>query len=403
MNLTILTQYYPPEIGAPQARLSELAQRIAARGHQVSILTAMPNYPKGKIYEGYGGIIKRETVGGIRIIRTSIYPTQKTSFIQRMSNYLSFVASSALLGSFYLPKTDYLLVESPPLFLGLSSWWLSLVRRSRIIFNVSDLWPESAVRLGVVQKGSLSYRISEKLEALCYHFAWLITGQSRSILSSIQARFPKRQTYHLSNGADTQKFHPNRKTPQARSTLGGERECVAFYAGLHGLAQGLDQIVDAAQILQTDHQVRFLLMGDGPEKGNLVRCVEQKNLTNIRFMSPRPSEEVPPLVASADIILVTLKLHIPGAVPSKIYEAMASARPVILVAEGEAADIIRQHDAGIVVSPGDISGLVDALNTLKQASELRQRLGANGRRAAEQYFNRDIIASNFISYLESSQ
>lgn len=403
MNLTILTQYYPPEIGAPQARLSELAQRITAHGHRVSILTAMPNYPKGKIYEGYGGIIKRESTGGIRIIRTSIYPTQKASFIQRMSNYLSFVGSSALLGSFYLPKTDYLLVESPPLFLGLSSWWLSFVRRSRIIFNVSDLWPESAARLGVIQKGSLSYRISENLEALCYRFAWLITGQSRSILSSIQERFPKRRTYHLSNGADIQKFHPNRKTSEARSLLGNQNECVAFYAGLHGLAQGLDQVIDAAQTLQTDHELRFVLMGDGPEKGNLVQSAERRGLKNLRFIAPRPSDEVPPLVASADIVLVTLKLHIPGAVPSKIYEAMASACPVILVAEGEAADIIRQHEAGIVVSPGDISGLVEALTTLKQNGDLRQRLGANGRRAAEQYFNRDTIASNFITYLESVQ
>jgi hypothetical protein len=217
MNLTILTQYYPPEIGAPQARLSELARRVSDRGHAVTILTAMPNYPTGRIYAGYGGLLRRETCEAARIIRTAIYPTQEASFLRRMLNYFSFVSTSAVLGSFALPRTDYLMVESPPLFLGLSGMWLSLVRRARMIFNVSDLWPASAVHLGAIKESSLSYRLAAWLERACYRQAWLITGQSRSILHDIEQRLPGSKTYHLSNGADVSRFHPNCRTPEAQA------------------------------------------------------------------------------------------------------------------------------------------------------------------------------------------
>lgn len=126
MKLIILTQYYPPEIGAPQRRLSELAERMFKAGYEVTVLTAMPNYPRGKIYEGYGGLFKRENINGVRIIRTTIFPTQKTTLLHRLANYFSFVFFSALIGSIFLRKSDYLIVESPPLFLGLSGIWLSI-------------------------------------------------------------------------------------------------------------------------------------------------------------------------------------------------------------------------------------------------------------------------------------
>lgn len=401
MNFTILTQYYPPEIGAPQARLSELARRIADRGNKVSILTAMPNYPTGRIYPGYGGLITREDKQGITLIRTAIYPTQTARFALRMLNYMSFVASSAVFGSALLPPTDYLLVESPPLFLGLSAIWLSVIRRARLIFNVSDLWPESAVQLGIVQTGTLSHRLASSLEALCYKRAWLVTGQSRTILQDIEQRFPSVKTYHLSNGADTSRFHPQLYSQEIRSTLSQPEKLIVLYAGLHGLAQGLDQILDAANAQSSDSTLQFVFIGDGPEKVQLMQKADELKLANVKFLPPLPSSDIPPYVASADIIMVTLKKYIPGAVPSKIYEAMASSRPVILVADGEAAAIIRDNDAGIVVRPGDTAGLVEALRYLQNDPELRTRLGTNGRHAAEKYFNRDLIASQFSEYLES--
>lgn len=402
MRLTILTQYYPPEIGAPQRRLSELAERMVKAGHQVTVLTAMPNYPRGKIYEGYSGLVCRAHLNGVEVIRSAIYPTQKASFAHRLTNYFSFVLSSALIGSFLLSKSDYLLVESPPLFLGLSGIWLSWIKRARLIFNVSDLWPESAVQLGLVRKNSLVHRLSAWLERLCYRRAWLVTGQSKEILSDIQARFPDKHTYHLSNGVDVEKFGSNHSGQGGKPLLSTSGRCVALYAGLHGLAQGLGQLILAADELRNEPGLEIILVGDGPEKQVLVAAAHNRELPNLRFLDPVPAEDVPDLLASADILLITLKSYIPGAVPSKLYEAMASGKPVLLVASGEPAAIVDRYQAGIVVEPDNISGLVSALQMLRDNPELRQELGRNGRRAAEESFNREKIVAGFITYLEAA-
>jgi glycosyltransferase involved in cell wall biosynthesis len=395
VRLTILTQYYPPELGAPQNRLSELASRFVERGHVVTVLTAMPNYPKGRIFPGYGGILAREVRDGVNVIRTMIYPTQKADFLRRMTNYMSFVASSAVAGSFALERPDYLLVESPPLFLGFSGIWLSWLKRTRLIFNVSDLWPESAVRLGAVRPGSLSHRLSAWLESTCYKHSWLVTGQSQGILQDIGERFPNCSLYHLSNGVDTSRFQIEPLSAIGTSSVG-------LYAGLHGLAQGLDQILAAADSLRAETNQRFILVGDGPEKSRLRAEAERMKLTNVEFRDPRPASEVPQILAQADFLMVSLRGYIPGAVPSKLYEAMAAGRPVILIANGEAADIVRRHEVGIVVEPGDVNGIVRAVRQLSSNPGLRQRLGLNGRRAALEYFDRTKIAARFIDYLENS-
>ncbi len=402
MHLIVLTQYYPPEVGAPQTRLSELAQLIVRSGHTVTVLTAMPNYPAGRIHQGYGGLLKRERREGANVIRTFIYPTQKATLVHRLTNYLSFVLSSALFGSLLLKRADYLLVESPPLFLGLSGLWLSRLKHARMIFNVSDLWPESAVRLGVLRPGSMTFRLSAWLEAICYRYAWLVTGQARTILESIRERFPRCRTFLLSNGVDTHRFVPDDRNHRSEAAQDGIVGCTVMYVGLHGLAQGLDQVLQAAKKLVNEHGFRFVLIGDGPEKDSLVTQAKELSLTNVQFFAPRPSHAVPALLATADVILVTLKMFIPGAVPSKLYEAMASERPVILVACGEAADIVREHKAGIVVEPGDIDGLAAALRMLRDSPDMRREMGRNGRKASETCFERTKIVASLREYLEAN-
>ena len=405
MRVTILTQYYPPEIGAPQARLSELASALVRRGHEVTVLTAMPSYPVGKIYPGYGGFLSQERRGGARVIRTPIFPTQRADFLGRLANYFSFACSAGILGTFLLRRCEYLIVESPPLFLGFTGLWLSWRTRAAMVFNVSDLWPETAVRLGVVRAGSLVHRVAAWLEGLCYRHAAVVSGQTKTIVASIAERFPACRTYHFSNGVNTRVFHPDRRTAAARATLEGDAPdaCVALYAGLHGLAQGLDQVLDAAGTLRADPKLRLVLVGDGPAKEGLMQHAREHGLSNVRFLDPLPSDQVPPLVAAADILVVPLATHIPGATPSKLYEAMASGRPVVLVAGGEPAAFVREHRVGIVVAPGDARGLVEALRTLSADATLRQELGANGRRTAEQLFDKLDIDNAFIEYLEHNQ
>ena len=398
MKIGILTQYYPPEIGAPQRRLSSLAQEFRKRGHTVVVLTAMPNYPRGRIYPGYRGLFRQEDRDGIRIFRTFIYPTNSLNKIKRLLSYFSFVLSATILGAIYLPKVDYLLTESPPLFLGIAGYLLSRFRKARWVFNISDLWPESAVRLGLLQDG-LSLRLSSSLEAFCYRKAWLVTGQTREILGNIGQRFPRVSTYHLSNGVDTELFSPDRRSAAVRAQLGNGKACLAVYAGLHGIAQGLEQVLEAAAQLQDLEDLLLVFIGDGPEKQSLMARARQLGLNNIRFLNPYPGEAMPAILASADLAIVPLKTKLPGAVPSKLYEAMGSGVPVILAAEGEPAQITQETQAGVVVSPGDATALAAALRDFISSPERRAQMGVNGRLAALARFDRSRIAQSFLEFL----
>ena len=398
MKFIIHTQYYPPETGAPQGRLSELAERLVIEGHEVTVLTAMPNYPLGKFYPGYGGMLRREMMNGVAIIRTWLYPTKSVRFIPRLTNYFSFVISSLILGAALLPRADFLLTESPPLFLGIAGYFLSRLKRARWIFNVSDLWPESAVRLGIVGKG-LSLTLSEQLELFCYRKAALVTGQSKEILNGVSMKAPKTLVYHFSNGVDSDRFTPEMRSGALHEQLGEGAECVAVYAGLHGIAQGLDQVVAAAKLLNDlKGKLKIVFIGDGPEKEALMH--QAKGIDIITFLPPRSKEEMPQLLASSDIAIIPLKIYIPGAVPSKIYEAMASALPLILVAEGEAVTIAHDADAGIVVPPGDVAALAQGIRRLITDRDLRQKLGENGRNAAVKRFSREKIIKNLLNFLE---
>jgi colanic acid biosynthesis glycosyl transferase WcaI len=404
VRICILSQYYPPEMGAPQARLSHLAGQFAQQGHDVVVLTAMPNYPRGSVFPGYGGFLRREFLSGVSVIRCWIYPTQKVGLAPRLASYFSFVLSSVLIGLFSVGKVDCLLTESPPLFLGISGYILSRRWGARWIFNVSDLWPESAVRLGAVSEG-WGLRAAVALEAFCYRKAWLVTGQSQGILDSIRQRFPLASVYHLSNGVDTDLFRPERRRENERFRLidGGDpdRACVAMYAGLHGIAQGLDQVLEVAARLHDLETLWFVLVGDGPEKQRLIERSRAMGLSRVRFLDALPREEMPVLLASADISIIPLKMSLPGAVPSKIYEAMGAGVPIVLIASGEAATLVRRSGAGMVVEPGDVDEVASAIRNLAGNPEARSRMGRAGREAALRDFDRCQIARCFMRHLES--
>jgi len=404
MKIGILTQYYPPEMGAPQARLSHLASQFVRRGHEVFVLTAMPNYPTGRIFEGYRGFARGEKRDGVSVTRTWIYPTTNVGLAPRLASYFSFVFSSLLAGGTRLPRLDYLMTESPPLFLGISGYLLARRTRARWIFNVSDLWPESAVALGAVSQG-WGLKTALALEGFCYRKAWLVTGQSREILDDIRRRFPEVRAYHLSNGVDTSLFRPECRSAAARARLAngaGANACIAMYAGLHGIAQGLDQILEAAARLADVPSLEFALVGDGPVKSALMARSRELGLSNVRFLDALPREEMPGLVASADLALVPLKMSLPGAVPSKIYEAMGAGVPIVLVASGEAAAILDRSEAGVHVAPGDVPGLAAAIRGLVADPERRVKLAVAGRSAAVRDFDRVGIADRFIDHLEGA-
>lgn len=390
-RLCILTQYFPPEMGAPQARLSELGERLIDRGWTVEALTALPNYPTGQVFDGYDRRrVAVEQIGRIRTVRVPLY-TAKSGFTKRLRSYFSFAASASRRGRRWCQRPDLLWVESPPLFIGYAARYLSWRWRVPFVFNVSDLWPESAIRMGIVKPG-LATRMAERLEKKIYRKAAAVTGQSAEIIDSIRERVPGVLAEVITNGVDPKRFGPAMADAESRALLGSEPGPIFIFAGLLGLAQGLDQILDLAAALPTDVPGRFVLVGEGPAREHLQARLERENIARVKIVPPQKRERIPALLASADAAVISLGMAIPGAVPSKIYEAMASSLPILLVAEGEAARRVEQAGCGLAVAPGDSAGLATAFRRLASDAELRSQFGISGRRAAETTYNRDRIA-----------
>jgi len=334
LKLLILTQYFPPEVGAPQNRLFELAIRLQKMGVEVTVLTAMPNYPQMKIYAGYEG--KKchfEMMEGLSVHRSSIFIPKNKSIIQRLMNYFSFVYSSARYGVSKIGNIDIILCESPPLFLGWSALYLKRKKNAKLIFNVSDLWPESAEKLGVVNNKlllNLAYRLERKL----YLNSNLVSGQTQGICSNINNRFPQVNTFWLPNSADVNFYDPLKIDSLTWRKNNGfsEKDILFLYAGIIGIAQGLEIILHAAKEFASDNSLKFILLGSGPEKEKLQSLKSELNLSNIYFFDAVKKSEMPEIVASIDASIIPLKkmdLFL-GAIPSKIFENLAMEKPIIL-------------------------------------------------------------------------
>lgn len=404
MRLLILTQYFPPEVGAPQNRLFELAVRLQKSGVDITVLTAMPNYPQMEIYTGYTG--KKyffEELQGLKIHRSSIYVSKSKSIIARLRNYFSFVISSALTSKKLPPAFDFLMCESPPLFLGYSAMYLAKKKKAKLIFNVSDLWPESAEKLGVVTNKrilNLAYNLEEKL----YKHSVLVTGQTQGICKNIQERFSAVKTFWLPNGVDLNFYDPNRVSDSDwRSKNNFSKDDLIFlYAGIIGIAQGLEVILKAATGLKHRPEIKFVLLGSGPEKEKLIELKKAGNLANVFFMDAISKPEMPAVLKSVNASIIPLrKLDLfLGAIPSKIFETLSMELPVVLGVDGEAkALFIDNANAGLYFEPENVNQLILAVTGLANDPALMKQLGKNGRVFVNTSFNRENIAREFYERL----
>ena len=365
MKILFLTQYYPPEVGAPQNRLHELAIRLKKLGCEIEVLTAMPNYPSMEIHEAYKGKKSMvEYIDDVKIYRASIFVTKDKGVFKRLLNYFSFVFTSFFIGMFKVnTKYDAILVESPPLFLGISGYLLSRLKRTKLIFNVSDLWPESAEKLGLVTNKYM-LQLAYKLESFLYKKSVLVTGQTQGIVADIQTRFPDRNVYWLPNGVDLSLFQPSSFTfGKWREKVGyAKDDIVLLYAGILGHAQGLEVILKAAKLVEEHQRVKFAFLGSGPEKERLVSLKEELSLKNVMFHDLVPKSEIPQIIRDVDFSIVPLK-KLPlflGAIPSKIFENLAMKTPIILGVDGEARDLfIKEGDAGYYFEPENVQTVIE--------------------------------------------
>lgn len=392
MKLLILTQYFPPEMGAPQARLYELAKRLVARGHLVTVLTAMPSYPTGRVFKGYRWRLRTsEQMEGMRVIRTCIWPSNSSRTLPRLLSYLSFVVSSMVLGIWGLRRHDVVLFESPPLFLVPAGLFIGRRMHARTIMNVSDIWPDIIVRMGHTTRG-LGLKLMYWLESYGYRHSDVVALTNPGAAEQVRERFPAVAVTVISNGVDTDLFRPELRNEEMRAAFGAKPDdCLVGYCGLHGLAQGLEAVVDAAELLRDRGDIKFIMIGNGPTKALLVARADKKGLTNIQFHDRRPKHEMPTILASCDASLIPLLTRLPGTMPSKVYEAL-SAAVVPVVAKGcEGDTLVSQFDAGLTFEPLSGVELAGALRNLADDPELARRIRRNAWQLSKR-FDRDIIA-----------
>lgn len=375
----------------------------------MTVLTAMPNYPKMEIMEAYKGKkYMYEEMDGLKVHRSSIHVSKNRSIISRLRNYFSFVISSARVGQKYIGDVDIIFCESPPLFLGYSALKLKRKKNAKLIFNVSDLWPESAEKLGVVTN-KLLLKFAYDLEEKLYRSSVLVTGQTQGICKDISYRFPNKRTYWLPNGVDLSYYDPAivPKNDWRQKNGFSETDLIFLYAGIIGIAQGLEVILNAAKEVKDNPipigtKLKFVLLGSGPEREKLQVLKEQNGLANVTFIDAVSKAEMPSVLKSVNAVIVPLKKLdlFKGAIPSKLFESSAMQLPILLGVDGEARELfIDEGKCGLYFEPENASELAQQVLKISSDASLAKQLGENGRKYVNSNFNRDIIANKFLEQL----
>ncbi|MDQ2977830.1 MAG: glycosyltransferase family 4 protein [Acidobacteriota bacterium] len=403
MRIAFLSHYFPPEIGAPAARVSELA-RVWAESQDVTVLTGFPNHPTGRIPPEYRGrVFAREQKDGYAVFRCWLYATPNEGFSKRTLGHLSFMATSFLAGAFRLRRPDVLVATSPTFFSVFSAWALGALYRAPFVFEVRDLWPGIFVELGILKNRTL-IRILETLELWLYRRAALVVTVTRGFAEDIIRRgIPGEKVVVIPNGADLERYSPGPARQSVRERMGaGLSNFLVLYIGAHGISHALERILEAAERLRGSPRIRFAFVGEGARKADLVRIASERGLANVIFLPGQPRDAVPDFYRAADLCLVPLR-DVPlfsTFIPSKMFEIMACARPIVASVRGEAGEILEASGGAVVVPPEAAEALADAVEGLSRDPGKCAELGLAGRRYVEEHFDRRELAGKYLTALE---
>ena len=396
-------------MGAPAARVSELAHYWVAAGHDVTVLTGFPNHPTGVLHAEYRSrfrrLVCREQVDGVNLVRTWLIPLPNRKPHERMLNYSSFCLSACATGTF-IGRPDVVIATSPQLLVGMSGWWISHIKNTPFVLEIRDLWPESLAAVGVGNSRSLLHkslgRLAGFLYGACDHLVVVTPAFKDYIVRQYGVAGGKISV--VPNGVETELFSPVVEGEAVRNELGLKGRFVVSYIGTLGMAHDLGTVLDAAaSCAQVLPEVVFLLVGEGADKERIISLASQRQLKNVRFLPQQPREEVPALVAASDVCLVTLRRSdiFKTVIPTKMLEFMSCAKPVVLAVEGQAGELLKSACAGICIQPQDPAAMVGALRQFFQNADLCRSSGRNGRSYIEQNLSRSQTANEYIRLLDS--
>jgi len=396
-------------MGAPAARAVELARHWVKMGQNVTVLTGFPNHPTGFVPPEWRSRMRRcvyrKTVDGVKVVRTWLLPFPNRKAYERMLNYSSFCVSAALSG-LSIERPDVVIATSPQLLVGLSGWWISRWKRSPLVFEVRDLWPESLAAVGAGVEGSVLHRTLGAVAGFLYRKASqiaVVTPAFRTHLIQHWA-IPAKKLSIVENGVETDLFSPANVDSNLRKELGAEGRFLVCYVGTMGMAHGLDTVIEAAKQLRTAlPEAMLLLVGEGADKERIRALAESEGLSNLRFVDQQARERIPAFINASDVCLVLLKKTelFKTVIPTKMLEFMSCSRPVILGVDGQARQIVEDAQGGIVIEPENADALVSAIQRLADDPKLRQQLGDSGRAYIVERYSRRKTAELYLDVLRS--
>ena len=407
MKILYISQYFPPEMGAPAARVSELSRHWIEAGHDVTVLTGFPNHPDGVVRPEYRRRFRRgvcrEDWNGVKVVRTWLAPFPNRRPYERILNYSSFCFSAALTGSF-LVRPDVVIATSPQLLVGLSGWWLARLKNVPFVLEVRDLWPESLAGAGVGGEKSQLYRALDRVARFLYRAAAHIVVVTPAFRDNLiqQRGLAASKISVVANGVEAQMFAPQAPDACLRASLNAEGKFVVSYIGTLGLAHGLEVLLEAAERMQRDRpEILFLVLGEGADRERILSIAKSKGLANLRFVPQQLREKIPAYIAASDVCAVMLKDSeiFQTVIPTKMLEFMSCGRPVILTARGQARAVLESAAAGISVDPGNVAALCDAVVRLQQQPATAQQMGRNGRAYIVQNLSRRATGEEYLAVL----
>jgi len=402
VHILFLTDNFPPEVNAPASRTFEHCREWVKAGHRVTVVTCAPNFPKGKVFDGYRNKLwQTETVEGIRVIRVWSYITANEGFLRRILDYQSYMLS-AIIASVFVRKVDLIIGTSPQFFTACAAYVVSRYKFRPYIFELRDLWPESIKAVGAM-KNERAIRFLEWVEMFLYRKSAKVVSVTRSFKDILMRRgIDGGKIEVITNGVDISQFKPRPKDPELTAKLGMQGKFVAGYIGTHGLAHGLETLLAAAERLR-GQDIVFLFLGDGARKDALRQMAAEKKLDNVVFVDSVSKADVARYWSLLDVSVIHLKKTdlFTTVIPSKLFESMGMGLPVLHGVEGESADIVREEGAGIPFEPENVDQLCDALMRLKSNPAELDEFRARCLKGA-QNFDRTNLALRMMKILEDT-